>query len=492
MITNKMFCCLRLTSRMSSFIVFVALFNLLTIGSDSAFATYYYIDKNHPSASDSNSGTEASPWLNPWAIVSKTFSPGDTVYLKAGTYPMTAQAWTNYNCPTAHFRQSGTSGSPITLKNYSTDSVIFDVGQGTGETPALGVCTSYSVNWIVLDGIKLINIGRRGISVYNASDIVIKNMEITQLPNSCAACVCDNNPMLRIEGSTRVKVQNNYFHDHVSSCNDGNTNAIQVYDSTFNLYENNDIRNVAAGITHKGVTTSNHDHTVRYNYIANTSIEGIRFSGADGFTLNRNKIHNNICVNVNYCGEFKNSNSVGNYQIDLEVYNNTVYGYTSQCFQSPRDGSTGFKFYNNLCYDPDGSHSNDFGTKDTNSSSLASTITSTSNYNLFNSTSLKLQCGEGGTSLTTLSAWQSGCHNFDATSITATPLFVNPSTGPSGFKLQAGSPGRNAGRVGGVSSGSIVNIGAYALDTEVIGLSTSLSTATDAAPPVPPTGLVIY
>lgn len=486
MSTNMISHCSKFTPRISLVIVFTFLSGLLTIGSGSALAAIYYIDRNHPSASDGNSGTEASPWLNPWVIASKNFSPGDTVYVKAGTYPMTAQAWTSYTCPTAHFRQSGTSGNPITLKNYSADSVVFDVKQGSGETPALGVCSSNSADWIVFDGIKIINIGRRGMSVYNASEIVIKNMEVTQLPNSCSSCVCDNNPMLRIEGSTRVTVRNNYFHDHVSSCNDGNTTAIQVYDSTFNLYENNNIRNVAAGITHKCVGSCNHDHIVRYNYFENNSVEGIRFSGGDGLTLHRNKIHNNICVNVNYCGEFKNSNSVGNYHVDLEVYNNTVYGYTTQCFQSPRDGSTGFKFYNNICYDPNGSRTLDFGTKDTNSGSLPSKITSISNYNLFSSQPLRLQCNDGGTIFVTLSAWQSDCHDYDSNSVAGAPVFVNTSGGPSGFKLQAGSPGQNAGRVGGVASGSIVNIGAYALGTEVIGL-----TSVERTPPSAPTGLTI-
>lgn len=63
--------------------------------------TTYYVNKNHPSASDSNAGTSASlPWLT-LSKATATVAAGDTVYI-AGLYPE-LMTWAT----------SGTSGSPI-------------------------------------------------------------------------------------------------------------------------------------------------------------------------------------------------------------------------------------------------------------------------------------------------------------------------------------------------------------------------------------------
>ena len=69
-----------------------------------AAQTIYYVDTNHPSANDANSGTEA----NPWKTIQKaanTLAAGGTVYIKAGTYTgrvspkisASAGAWITYS-----------------------------------------------------------------------------------------------------------------------------------------------------------------------------------------------------------------------------------------------------------------------------------------------------------------------------------------------------------------------------------------------------------
>lgn len=69
-------------------------------------AATYYVDGNDPAASNANPGTEAQPWKT----ISKAtplVQPGDTVFVKAGTYR-----------ETVILTQSGTATAPITLAAY--------------------------------------------------------------------------------------------------------------------------------------------------------------------------------------------------------------------------------------------------------------------------------------------------------------------------------------------------------------------------------------
>src|SRR5687768_7638124 len=87
----------------------VALGLLLVCGQ--AKAASYFVDRNHSTASDSNPGTEASPWLT-ITKANSALRPGDTVYIKAGTY-------NNAIIPSS----SGLPGQRITYRNFGSDIV---------------------------------------------------------------------------------------------------------------------------------------------------------------------------------------------------------------------------------------------------------------------------------------------------------------------------------------------------------------------------------
>lgn len=76
-----------------------------------AQAIDYYVDQNHPSANDQNTGTIERPWKTV-TKANQTLTAGDTVYIKAGIY-------TSYIAP----KYSGTSSNRITYRNYRTDVV---------------------------------------------------------------------------------------------------------------------------------------------------------------------------------------------------------------------------------------------------------------------------------------------------------------------------------------------------------------------------------
>ena len=88
-----------------------------------------------------------------------------------------------------------------------------------------------------------------------------------------------------------------------------------------------------------------------------------------------------------------------------------------------------------------------------------------------------------------MDSWRASGHGLDQASLGGTtsifdPLFVGPLTVATGFKLQTASPAKDAGRVGGLSTGAAVSMGAYATGTECIGLETLC-----VAPPPPPPDL---
>lgn len=79
--------------------------------------TTYFLDVNHSNASDSNAGTsESAPWETISAVISRTFSAGDIIYLKAGTYLISGST------PTIGTSNGdGASGNKILFAAYPGD-----------------------------------------------------------------------------------------------------------------------------------------------------------------------------------------------------------------------------------------------------------------------------------------------------------------------------------------------------------------------------------
>ncbi len=105
-----------------------------------AQATEFYVDQNHPSANDLNTGTVNSPWKT-ISKANQTLTAGDTVFIKAGTY-------NSYIAPT----KSGTSSMRITYRNYGGDSV--DI-----QNASYGVLLD-GKSYITVQGINFTNLDR--------------------------------------------------------------------------------------------------------------------------------------------------------------------------------------------------------------------------------------------------------------------------------------------------------------------------------------------
>src|SRR4051812_29966235 len=76
-------------------------------------ATEYYVATT---GSDSNPGTLAAPWKSINKGVDR-YNPGDTLYLRGGTYNLTSGIY---------FYRSGTAAAPITFRAYPGETVVLD------------------------------------------------------------------------------------------------------------------------------------------------------------------------------------------------------------------------------------------------------------------------------------------------------------------------------------------------------------------------------
>jgi hypothetical protein len=149
-----------------------------------AQATTYYVDRLKPGR-DSNSGTsESAPFLTIAKCVGVAINPGDTCLVKNGNYP---EPWT--------MQFSGTSASPITIKNYPGHSptIKFQEADPTAvvhtsaNPPNLGhqlillgggiYDSKHTIGWIVIEGFEVSN-GYAAFPCYNCHDIVYRNNTI--------------------------------------------------------------------------------------------------------------------------------------------------------------------------------------------------------------------------------------------------------------------------------------------------------------------------
>jgi len=124
-------------------------------------ATYYVATTGN----NGNPGTESQPWRAVAHAVA-TMVPGDTTYVRGGTYKEGL----------IRFGKSGTQGNPIKLLNYPGESPIIDfidanqfhrivLQHNSGSQNAIG--------WITIAGFELRN-GSDGIKIYNGHDLTIQ------------------------------------------------------------------------------------------------------------------------------------------------------------------------------------------------------------------------------------------------------------------------------------------------------------------------------
>jgi hypothetical protein len=276
-----------------------------------AAGNVYYVAKN---GSNSNPGTEAQPWLTIQKAAS-TMVAGDTVYVKAGTY--------NEHVVPAH---SGSSGSPITYKNYGSDEVTINGSglslsndtQGIFEIKGSPSGASTPLNYIIVDGFEICNANSSGVVIYGETHyITLRNLTIHDV-KWCGILATYN------------------YHYTSGKCTNITIDSCEVFDTNYGIGDeavslvavsNFEIKNCivhdtsSIAIDMKVGTTRGSVHDCEV-YSAGSGIY-IDARDADADSIS---IYNNVCHDISdSAGIIFESEDIGHGINDLSVYNNIVY-----------------------------------------------------------------------------------------------------------------------------------------------------------------------
>lgn len=286
---------------------------IVTLALGNARAATYYVDTNHPSANNANTGTSETL---PWKTIQKaatTLAAGDTVFVKQGTY-------TGSVVPA----NSGTSSSRITYSAFPGHERLAVInGAGFAFT---------GKSYITINGFKIQEVltgTERGIDVVGpAAGITISGNYVYHTRSSSIAVWGREYPTVAPDGSiTRLLIENN----KIERGNDGGFNENITVANGVDGFEirNNEILNAGPddsnggeGIDAKlGVTNGK----IWRNHIHNNKRIGIYIDGVNRYATNlaiyKNRVHDNVGSEGINIGK-EEPGGIGD---NIQVYNNIVY-----------------------------------------------------------------------------------------------------------------------------------------------------------------------
>lgn len=178
----------------------------MTLNFSAEAGEVFFVDANY--GNDSNygrSGTAAFKTINKANLILK---PGDIVYIKSGIYQETIR-------PT----RSGTEGNYITYAGYNNDKVtITDVKEAVNVSDR---------NYIVIDGITMLNTIGSWVYMNNSKHNVIKNCHMEESGTWCGICMTNGADYNKILNNTLI---GRYAPDDL----------IMAKGAMYNLFEGND------------------------------------------------------------------------------------------------------------------------------------------------------------------------------------------------------------------------------------------------------------
>lgn len=298
-------------------------------------ATYYV----SPSGIDTNPGTETQPWQT-IQKAADTLVAGDTVYIKAGTYPEKVIPL-----------NSGNAGNYINYAAYPGDTVTID-GAGIQLASYLdGLIYLTEISYIKISGLKITNAGPNinncGILLEDASYITIENNHTYNTVSSgigvwdCNNIILDGNEVelacndgeqecISVSGTDTFEIMNNHVHDSGPGTIGGE--GICPKDGSFNgkVYNNHvhDLNN-RLGIYIDAWDKHTYDIEVYSNIVHDMKkADGFTVASETGGLLENIKIYNNLSYNngVNGLTISVNGEPLSKHPMKgIYVVNNTFY-----------------------------------------------------------------------------------------------------------------------------------------------------------------------
>ncbi|WP_144392670.1 DUF1565 domain-containing protein [Pleionea sediminis] len=409
------------------------------------FAATYYVDNQHESASDANSGSESSPWLT-IQKAANTVQAGDTVIVKEGVYTELSNQSPGTDVRGLKPQNSGTANAPIIYQANPGDSVIIDQSNG-----GIGFYIS-GRSYITVKGFIIRNIrGRTDFSAgimtaANASHITLEDNIIFNIDGIAGANVAG----IRFDNTTFSTARNNLIHNvTVDGVSNQNASAITSFGMEDVIIEKNTMYNAYNGVYHKR-SSGGTGALIRFNII-HTVTRGLFYDVAG--TGNAPHVNQRITQNVIYGVKDAirlDASDASGVNDGFHVWNNTITADGSAIWI---ENVKNANIYNNLVFGPLGKSA--FRTGPTNAQ-----ISELNFNNYHDAEQFVLNVfTDNEKRYNSFSSWKSS-ESFDQNSTNVDPVFVDKSA--RNYRLSPDSPLIGAGK-------EAVTIGAYITGREEIG-----------------------
>lgn len=445
-----------------------------TILNRNAFAVDFYIDGS--CANDGNGRADqcasasggSGAYKDPQSCLD-AMSAGDTCYIKNGTYTTNYTGSDPREYGGYHFTRSGNSTAWITLKNYPGHSPLLrNCASPTSECSHPTITTAHN-NYIIIEGLRI----QGGLALFGG-----------QYPDTKTGLIVRNNDVsvgwmplndgnwsgIFMSDWSAPHLHHNYIHDiSMPGGNGSSASCIKWYqiDNGINEYNtclHNYINSQAGGVDDKARAVNN---IHRYNWIEDVNV---------CFRINNQlpsqdiSIYGNVCANTAGAFVWLIQGVTG-----LNIYNNTAYNVGRILYVDGGDARiTQLNWYNNILkLSPTGTNNIEMYNAGVNPFSIA-------NYNAY--TGGFQYRASNGSWYSTLSAFRSALGGVEANSQEITGgvcSFTNALGG--NFTLLSGSTCKNMGRIGGISTGAAIDLGAYGL-VSCVGHLCGVSNSPPAAP----------
>ena len=423
----------------------------------------YYVDNQHPSASNANSGTEILPWLTLYEINNRTFLAGDTIYVKNGTYVVTTGG--SSTTPAIGVLQAGSALNRITLRNYPGHTPVID-GQNVAGRFKIGCRSHYNT----VRGFRIINTFDHGVLAGGGAG-----------PSRTLGCIIERFDVERITASTTINpeaykllwsdgatIRDNLANNSMVSNPGQNVAGIANEHGINSIIENNEAWGFSTGFFDKYGGNGN---VFRFNYVhsADLGIIATCFGQETNPCGTGNWHHNIMAFSSNEC--ISTAATTTSTEMDgYAVERNTLHSCAQHGIRVDSAVPSAI-ITNNYVQSAAAARANViFGE------------TGIVNFNAYNTSRLQWKEDEdaapAGPTYTTFAAWQGTGRDANGVTITGTPFTGTPTAGgrdPTVYRPSVG------GGLQGVGQGG-THIGAYETDTTVVGIR---ETADSVAPTDP-------
>lgn len=401
----------------------------------------FYVAKT---GSDSNDGTESSPWLT-IQKAANTLVAGEHIYVRVGIY--TENNTNSWFRDSINLTTSGTVGNEIIFEAYPDESVIINPNN-VGPAFFIG-----GKEYITVKGFEITNCSNEGIAITDSSSILIENNEIHAVDGAAGGNIAG----VRIDDSTNSTIRNNLLYNITVDGGTSNTNGAGVLSFGMDniLIENNTIHTVRRGVYHKRSPLSATGCTIHKNFIYNVS-EGVYYGiSASGNPPHIGQIATQNIIEAKVQCITSPQDDVSSPHLGFSITNNTLISESAdRCVYFTNTGSGTVK--DNIFVGTWATMSTGWG----NEANGVTTLTLMDYNNYYNSEKWVASLfGSPARNYSTLASWFAG-EGYDENSYNSDPVFTDQVNDD--YTLQAGSSSLTASSIGGA-------VGAYITGNEIIG-----------------------